>query len=131
MNFVADDMIACTSPGGRSISFVVKGNPAIQIRVGVTWKGRTRPVIFDPSEKNKVLFCEAERSEMAAIGLPTEAYFCNETAIKLKVKFVLARPKKDFQKKNSRLIMRCPFHVVRTLIICSNLSWMHLSRHST
>jgi hypothetical protein len=35
---------------------------------------------------------------MAAIGLPTEAYFCNKTAIKLKLKFVLARLKKDFEK---------------------------------
>ncbi len=97
--FKADDMVACTSPGGQSLSFVVKGHPTIQERAGVNWKGRFRPVIYDPSQKNKALFCEAVRVEMAAIGLPTEAYFCDQTAIKLKVKFVLPRPKKDVQKK--------------------------------
>jgi hypothetical protein len=83
MNFEADDMVACTSPGEKSISFVVKGNPTIQMRVGVTWKGRCMPVIYEPSQKNKVLFLDAVRSEMAAIGLPTVAYFCDKTAIKL------------------------------------------------
>jgi Holliday junction resolvase RusA-like endonuclease len=95
-SFVADDMVACTSAGARSISFVVKGNPTIQRRAVMTWKGRSRPVLFDPSSRTKLLFRDAVRKEMAVIGLPTEAYFNESTAIKMNVKFVIPRPKKDF-----------------------------------
>jgi hypothetical protein len=73
-SFVVDDMVvACTSAGAWSISFVVKGNLTIQRRNVMTWKGRSKPILFYLSLKTKLLFRDAMRLEMEAIGLPTEA----------------------------------------------------------
>ena len=95
MVFVADDMVACTNAGARSISFVVKGSPAVQSRNIIAWKGRARPILFDPSSSSKLLYRDAVREQMKAVGLPAENYFKDTTAIRMKVKFVLPRRRKD------------------------------------
>jgi Holliday junction resolvase RusA-like endonuclease len=93
--FVADDMVACTNAGTRSISFVVKGSPAVQGRNIIAWKGRFQPILFDPSSSNKIRFRDTVRQQMQAIGLPAENFFSDPTAIRMKVKFVLPRRRKD------------------------------------
>jgi Holliday junction resolvase RusA-like endonuclease len=95
MVYVADDMVACINAGGRSISFVVKGSPAVQSRNIIAWKGRARPILFDPSSSNKLNYRHAVRQEMKAVGLPAENFFSDTTAIRMKVKFVLPRRRKD------------------------------------
>jgi Holliday junction resolvase RusA-like endonuclease len=93
--FKVEDMVACSDAVGRSISFTVKGNPTVQSRTVMAWKGREKPCLLDPSKKSKRLFAEAVRLEMKAIALPESLYFSEATALALRVKFVLPRHKKD------------------------------------
>ena len=98
--FEAVNMVA---NAGGSISFMVKGNPTVQRRTVMCWKGRPQPCLLDPSKNTKDLFAKAVRLEMKAIGLPELLYFAESTAIALRVKFVLPRPKKDLVKKKDGL----------------------------
>jgi Holliday junction resolvase RusA-like endonuclease len=93
--YEVEDMVACTDAVGRSISFTVKGNPTVQSRTVMAWKGRAKPYLLDPSKKSKRLFAKAVRREMKAIALPQSLYFSDPTALALRVKFVLPRHKKD------------------------------------
>ncbi len=114
--FVATDMVACTQAGGRSISFVVKGSPSVQSRNIIAWKGRSKPLLFDPSSSNKILFRDAVRLEMQAVGLSMENYFNDATAIQMRVKFVLPRRRKDVVMRPSPPHLAAnarPFHVER------------------
>jgi Holliday junction resolvase RusA-like endonuclease len=93
--FVVRDMVAYGGGGGLSIAFVVKGTPPVQKRHVTVWKGRPVPFQYDPSAGEKEKFANAVRLEMAAMGLTAFPYFTDSTALKVNLKFVLPRPKKE------------------------------------
>ena len=101
VHFQATDMVASNSPGGPSISFVVKGMPTVQDRTGVSWKTQTRARVYDPSSKNKSNFAKAVKLEMGAVGVTVLPYFTDSTALLLKAKFVLPRPKNELDRRKT------------------------------
>ncbi len=61
MVIVADNMVACTNAGARSIPFVVKGGPAVQSRNIIAWKGRFQPILLTLFEQQDpfLRYCQA------------------------------------------------------------------------
>jgi Holliday junction resolvase RusA-like endonuclease len=89
-------------PGGKRISFEVKGTPLVQQRAKMSGATMRRTHFYHPSAKYKKEFVTTVRKEMIACGQTTFPFFLDSTAILVNAKYVLPRPKKDFVKNKNK-----------------------------
>jgi Holliday junction resolvase RusA-like endonuclease len=86
-----DDMVLCYDGPGRSISFVAKGTPIVQERPRIHRIAGGNFRVYDPTSRKKLAFKAAVRREMVALGNIDFPFFTADSAIHVKVKFVLPR----------------------------------------
>ena len=94
-----EDFMEAVGASGRSISFVVTGDPPSQerARIGVHRpppNSRLRPYLYDPSSRKKIVYATIVRTPMEDYGLNTP-YFAADEPISLFVTFVLPRRRQD------------------------------------
>jgi Holliday junction resolvase RusA-like endonuclease len=88
-----DEMVACTQQAGpgKEIAFVVKGKPAVQRAMQLSYRNRAVPGLHDPSREDKIRFAAAVRKEMAIMGL-NRPFFAVGVPLHARVKFVTPVP---------------------------------------
>ena len=87
----ADSMVMSDGPGGKRISFEVKGTPLVQQRTKISGTH-----LYDPCSEKKKEFAKTVSDEMKACGQTTFPYFTDATAILCNAKHVLPRPQNQF-----------------------------------
>jgi Holliday junction resolvase RusA-like endonuclease len=95
------DFMEAVGASGRSISFVVTGDPPAQerARIAVTRappSNRLRPYLYDPSSRKKNRYAHILRTTMDDYGLNTP-YFSPDEPISVYVNFVLPRRRQDIR----------------------------------
>jgi hypothetical protein len=67
--FIVSDVVAALETATRSISFDGGGDPPVQQRPKITYRGRSRPVYYDPSAPEKRDYKAEVRSELMSTGI--------------------------------------------------------------
>ena len=114
---VEDLMVVTGGTGGvTTLSFIVKGEPPVQKRHKIAWKGlitwknRNEPIIFDPSAKFKKKYAAQVREAMVAMAL-TPPFFAsgyNDDGLVMELHFFLERPKSHYNVLGNRLKAAAP-----------------------
>lgn len=101
-----EDLIEVRSASGRSIAFVITGEPPVQARhrLIAQFGGRFRPVFYDPSTVLKRRYKALVRTSMLQYGL-TFPYFNSDEPITLEVRFVLARRVQDWRLQGGTAVL--------------------------
>jgi hypothetical protein len=105
--FKVRDLIAMEGPGvnEKSISFIVLGNPEVQQRSKIVWKGlvngawpnRNTPIIHDPSSALKKAHAQKVRAAMVEMGLtfpffPIAGSGADDPGLVMEAAFYMERP---------------------------------------
>jgi Holliday junction resolvase RusA-like endonuclease len=102
-NFIRSD-----SATGSSIAFTVTGDPPIQQRPRVSWKSRSKPVVYDASASEKAKWKSSLRlflQEHGVTQFPVFSTMAPTKGMKVNVSFHFKHPKSDYQ-KNGELLAR-------------------------
>ena len=108
-NFTVEDFIEERCATGRSISFVVTGDPFSQARARIAQSRappayRMRPHMYDPSSRQKIAYANIVRTTMQQYGLNTP-YFAADEPITIRVQFVLPRRRQDLQSYGGNTVL--------------------------
>jgi hypothetical protein len=103
--------------GRRTLSFTVMGEPPVQKRHKIAWKGliggwvsRRKPIIYDPSASLKKQYAEQVREAMVAMGL-TPPFFAagyNDDGLIMELHFFLGRPASHYNVLGNRVKAAAP-----------------------
>jgi Holliday junction resolvase RusA-like endonuclease len=99
------DLMEVRGPTGRTVSFIVTGDPPVQERPKMTWMRANWPRMYDPSSRKKRLFAVMVMNHMVSHGL-TIPYFTDDEPISFRLLLVLPRLKKDFKVRNGVKVLR-------------------------
>ncbi len=98
----ANEMVMSDGPGGKRISFEVKGTPLVQQRTKMSGTTMKRTYLYDPSSEKKKEFARTVSDEMKACGATHFPFFSDSTAVLMNAKYVLPRPKNHFVKNKNQ-----------------------------
>ena len=103
------DFMEAVGASGRSLSFVITGDPPSQerARIGVTRpppNSRLRPYLYDPSSRRKERYATMVRTTMENYGLNTP-YFAADEPIMVCVKFILPRRRQDLLSEGGHTVL--------------------------
>jgi Holliday junction resolvase RusA-like endonuclease len=105
MEGTVEDFMEVRSPNGRTVSFVMTGDPPSQERTRMVFMRTLRPRLFDPSGRKKRLFKQKVRDIMILYGL-TFPYFTDDEPIALHLLLVLPRRKQDWMVRDGVTVLR-------------------------
>jgi Holliday junction resolvase RusA-like endonuclease len=106
------DFMEAVSASGRSIAFVVKGDPPSQERARIAAirdraSDRMRAHLYDPSSRLKIRFRSTVQRSMVQYGLRAP-YFAADEAVTVHVKFVLPRRRQDLVRHDDGTVTLAP-----------------------
>ena len=99
MELSVEDVLEAISPEGRAtLSFTVVGDPPVQARPKMAYRGCTFPIMYDPSSDDKLEFARTVRDELVQmqVATATSIYFKKSTSVALDAVFLLPRPQNHY-----------------------------------
>jgi hypothetical protein len=117
--FVVEDLMVISGGAAATmtLSFTVMGDPPVQQRPKIAWKGliggwvaRKKPIVYDPSASLKKQFAAQVREEMVAMGL-TPPFFAsgyNDDGLIMELHFYIERPNSHFNVLGNRIKAAAP-----------------------
>jgi Holliday junction resolvase RusA-like endonuclease len=112
--FIVSDVVAALATEPRSISFDVGGDPPVQQRPRITYKGRSRPVYYDPSAQEKRAYKAAVLAELMSTGITHFPIFDGDAmsnlGISITMSFFLPRYQADYRRCNGSHVLRDVHH---------------------
>jgi hypothetical protein len=117
-DFVVQDLMVVSGGGaGTVVSFTVMGDPPVQKRHKIAWKGllggwvaRRKPIIYDPSASLKKQYAAQVREAMVAMDL-TPPFFAsgyNDDGLIMDLHFFLERPASHYNVLGNRVKATAP-----------------------
>jgi len=93
-----------------SLSFIVLGDPLVQARPKITWKARSMPTYYDPSNTTKNIWRRMLHDELLSLGITTYPVFVSSptltSGVTLRVNFFLPRRLADYRRVNGLSVLR-------------------------
>jgi hypothetical protein len=117
--FVVEDLMVITggAAGTKTVSFTVRGNPPVQQRSRIAWKGliggwvaRRKPIIYDPSASLKEKYAAQVRDAMVAmdLALPSFSSGYNDDGLIMELNFFIERPETHYNVLGNRVRANAP-----------------------
>jgi Holliday junction resolvase RusA-like endonuclease len=103
------ELVRTSSNKIEAISFVVLGDPPVQLRPKIAYRTRAKPVYYDPSSSEKRLWASLVREAIMKtenIDFPVFHDCLTTKGLSLTVEFHMKRQQLDFKKKRGQLILK-------------------------
>lgn len=145
MPIIVEDMMIMRRPTGddTAISFSVGGDPPVQKRHKIAWKGilggwkessRRIPIIYDPSSKEKKQLAAAVKAALQDLEVGGFPFFTNpDTKLTLELTFFFAdRPAQPFpKKKDINNLVKFVMDAMNGILYCDDRAIVRVTAEKT
>jgi hypothetical protein len=107
-----------------TVSFTIVGNPPVQARPRISWKSKTKPIVFDATSKAKGCWKQLLRNFLQTNSLQSFPVFLSESGnngIKIIISFYFKRAKNDYRELISLFIVifiyRLPYNKLHLFLL--------------
>jgi Holliday junction resolvase RusA-like endonuclease len=112
--FIVNDVVAALDTVPRSVSFDVLGDPLVQQRPRIAYRGRSRPIYYDPSAIEKRHYTAAIRAELMSTGITQFPVFpgdvMSSAGVSITLSFFLPRFQADYRRYRGNYVLREVHH---------------------
>jgi Holliday junction resolvase RusA-like endonuclease len=114
VRFIVSDVVAALETVPRSVSFDVLGDPPVQQRPKIAYRGRSRPVYYDPSGVEKRHYKAAIKAELMSTGITQFPIFAGDATssegVSITLSFFLPRFQADYRRYRGNYVLREVHH---------------------
>lgn len=110
---IIHDVVYVSDKHNPLLSFVVDGDPFVQQRPKITYKGKNKPIYYDPSSYDKKLWRKLLTIALKEVGITSFPVFKKtdtdqlfSSGLEIEVNFYFKRRANDFTKVKDTLVLK-------------------------